>query len=789
MAAAFNFTISNEDLLIRFSCPNHAKRIGQIVNNLRLDTSTQAGKEKTMCRYIVLEGDATFRIGKDVVDGKDICHEAAFFENTEYPLIVRGNNGRSLSFISLAINDRLRSSEDGTDTVISEDGELYGSLNFHNQVGMTDFTFIYQVNGEPQTKRLKFQTEVLSYKLDYRSDLRTIISDIEREYAMLSASFLKDTYLSMRRHNGESNPLIWWQIFKSCYEEIVASAKHIIECPQRRLRSIVRYERADRLAVLPREMEPEYQIHRDNPAYLYRTEELVPSHDTIENRFLKHALKDMCRKFLTIKEHIMTAMYIDNPMRMDVSLPRMEDELMRLCNHSFFRSVGVFKGFTQDNLVMKRAHGYKTILEKWIELQQGYELEDGMRKLEAKDISDLYEIWCFIKVKNIVRDTLHELGTKAVQKVNGRDMTRDFIPKLIHGGSMNFFNEDNVELATVSYNAQVEKSSTTKMSAISGTDTMTTVQRPDIVLRLSQSTDIGMKYTYLFDAKYRIDDTRDKNGYDVPPEDAIDQMHRYRDAVYYTEEGHDHSHLKKEVIAGYVLFPGVVPLNALDYDKGNYYYQRSNRLIGIGAFPLRPDQERHGEDGSLVVGSDSSETALRKQIRKWLEDDNARETLLEQSIPQKGLEYSDEPVVKGSYFLSMVDSYANADSRAVIDGKAKLFYSGYSAILGGTDFQKVKYFIPVDGHIVLGYYKVTKIEAQDITSQLEQVKRARLAAGKRVDRYKGFDKGIRICFHLGEYVSLPSPFTYGLDTNAAKGIALSRKEFQEYCRNSKVKDG
>ena len=115
---------------------------------------------------------------------------------------------------------------------------------------------------------------------------------------------------------------------------------------------------------------------------------------------------------------------------------------------------------------------------------------------------------------------------------------------------------------------------------------MTTVQRPDIVLRLSKQTEGNMKFTYLFDAKYRIADT-DENGnrydsrYDVPPADAIDQMHRYRDAIYYTEEGRDHEHLKKEIIAGYVLFPGRIPLEALDAECGDYYYQQSNRLIGI----------------------------------------------------------------------------------------------------------------------------------------------------------------------------------------------------------------
>ena len=40
---------------------------------------------------------------------------------------------------------------------------------------------------------------------------------------------------------------------------------------------------------------------------------------------------------------------------------------------------------------------------------------------------------------------------------------------------------------------------------------MTTVQRPDIVLRLSKQAEDDMKFTYLFDAKYRIADT-DENG-------------------------------------------------------------------------------------------------------------------------------------------------------------------------------------------------------------------------------------------------------------------------------------
>ncbi len=83
----------------------------------------------------------------------------------------------------------------------------------------------------------------------------------------------------------------------------------------------------------------------------------------------------------------------------------------------------------------------------------------------------------------------------------------------------------------------------------------TVAQKPDIVLQLTKD-DIekGMKMTYLFDAKYRINDRTDA-GVDTPPDDAINQMHRYRDAIYYKENKDGDSSLKKEVIGGLYFIP------------------------------------------------------------------------------------------------------------------------------------------------------------------------------------------------------------------------------------------
>lgn len=658
MAELSNFKVYNNDIIVRFFCSNHKDRVVTAIKNLYRNVDNDGSNSKVAARFSTDDANTRFSFNGYLKEGTDIRHEAVFFENTDYPLIVRGKD-KELDYIKLIINDHEISSRKSS--IISNDGELYGSLNFGNQVGITDLTFEYKVKGQNFIKKLWFTTEVLSYKLDYRSDMKTIISDIEHEYALLSASFLKDTYLSIRSNpNCGSNPLIWWQIFKSCYREIIESARQIIDRPKRRLKIVPKYERVERMPYIPRELENEYLANKNYPSHLYRVEEMALSHDTIENRFLKYVLREVYRIFVEVKNHIVTAMYIDNPKRIDHNIDNIENELLRLNNSLFFRGIGQFKGFTQDNLVMKQALGYKTILEKWVELQQGYELEEGMRKLEVKEISDLYEIWCFIKVKNIVQKILSETKAPINLRSNGNIISNDFIPQLIYGGEVEFVNNDRIELASVSYNAQVEKAG--KESAISKTNTVTTVQRPDIVLRLSKTRE-GIKYTYLFDAKYRIDDQQIGN-YDVPPEDAIDQMHRYRDAIYYTGDEPnnkilEHQYLKKEIIAGYVLFPGLVKYEALKQPNAEYYYQKSNSLIGIGAFPLRPDQEIHASDGSVELKADSSELALEKQIRKWLSEDNDKHKLLEESIPQHGLYYNTMPPQSSLLTQHHLENYLN----------------------------------------------------------------------------------------------------------------------------------
>lgn len=108
-------------------------------------------------------------------------------------------------------------------------------------------------------------------------------------------------------------------------------------------------------------------------------------------------------------------------------------------------------------------------------------------------------------------------------------------------------------------------------------------QKPDIVL---EATFINCEKIYwIFDAKYRIDS--DNEAADVPPSDAINQMHRYRDALIHIHKTDDEVHEKSRPILGaFVLYPGF-----FDEVNSSNPYTAAIEAVGIGSFPLLPGNQ------------------------------------------------------------------------------------------------------------------------------------------------------------------------------------------------------
>ena len=565
---------------------------------------------------------------------------AVFFDNADYPIWVEFKDYvEKARFGSILQNDN--------DNFSFRRGILAGFLNYGNDIGKSEILIDYSVGTE--LRHFRFGFDVLSTKLNYHEHWRKIIEDIESEYRMLSLDYMRRTFHGFSPDTeGETPELVWWSIFAGEQKKFIKAVKSIIERPRHRLHGIETHVRADKLTRVPASIENELAEHRKEEAYLYRIEHQVQSNDTQENRFLKQALGQITTKYEALKGRIEEIKGVGDPFRDEMRT--MLDTLKHLRRNPFFRTVGRFKGMNQESLVLQKATGYSQVYRTWNLLRRAYSLNDGIYRLQSKDIATLYEIWCFIEVSHIVRDLL---GNEVdVDHRNRMEMNGIFTWELGKGEhSRIMFKKDNVELAELIYNPKHTDKENDEVG-IENVESLTVPQKPDIVLQLTKD-DIqkGMKMTYLFDAKYRIEG-RTVKGVDTPPDDAINQMHRYRDAIYYKE--HSSNELKKEVIGGYILFPG--DGQKADVEVSKFY--KSIEEVNIGAFPLRP---KDVENRELLV----------KFIESLIETKSSK--TVAEVIPQKGsfVEVGNRVLVglvKPSNRKSYYEDFEN--------GCAKLYYTG-----------------------------------------------------------------------------------------------------------------
>ena len=605
---------------------------------------------------------------------------AVFFDNVDYPIWIE-------------FKDYVKKAQFGS--ILQNENEkftfrrqiLAGFLNYGNEIGRSEIQLIYQIGTE--TRRFAFSFEVLSTKLNYHEHWKTIIEDIEQEYRMLSLDYMRRTFHGFSPDaSGETPEIIWWSVFANEQQKFIKACKNIIDRPRHRLHGKDAYKRADKLTFIPSYIENELAEHRNDCAHLYRVEEHVWTNDTQENRFLKFALGQITDKYEVLKKRIEAVKNASDVMKDDMQATL--TILKHLQRNPFFRTVGNYKGMNQESLALQKATGYSQVYRTWSLLQRSYSLNDGIYRLQTKDIATLYEIWCFIEVSHIVKEKLH-LSDEDIDHRNRMEMNGLFTWDLGKGEhSRILFKKDNVELAELIYNP---KSSERENNSVGITDLVvpTVPQRPDIVLQLTKN-DLqeGMKMTYLFDAKYRIDG-KDRNGVDVPPEDAINQMHRYRDAIYYKDCQSDA--LKKEIIGGYILFPG----DGEPTDVAVSKFRKTIDEVNIGAFPLRP--------------KDTHNRLLLEQFIEELIQNKSHETI-SKVIPQKGTFVE----VGNRVLIGLVtNSSRKGYLQSFKDGTATLYYTG-SHFPTTIALQNLHYFMPYfKGEGIRDVYEIMRVRT--ITSK------------------------------------------------------------------------
>ena len=623
---------------------------------------------------------------------------ATFFDNADYPIWIEFKDYvKDAQFGSILQNDNDRFS--------FRSHILAGFINYKNEIGRSKIQIIYKVDKE--TRAFRFGFEVLSTKLDYHEHWRTIVEDIEREYRMLSLDYMRRTFHGFSPdQNGEHPDIVWWSVFEGEQQKFIKACKSIIDRPRHRLHGEEVYLRADKLKQTPHNIENRLAEHRKEPAYLYRVEQHILSNDTQENRFLKFALHQISKRYEDLRQRIEAVKTVSGTMKS--AMLATSETLKRLQHHPFFRTIGRFKGISQESMVLQKATGYSQVYRTWNLLRRAYSLNDGLYRLQTKDIATLYEIWCFIEVSHIVKAQLN-LDDEDVEHRNRMELNGIFSWELGKGEhSRILFRKDGVELAELVYNP---KNADKENGNVGMKDLVvpTVPQKPDIVLQLTKN-DLqqGMKMTYLFDAKYRIDG-KDK-GVDVPPEDAINQMHRYRDAIYYKD--YDANALKKEVIGGYILFHGDGEPNDVAVSK----FYKTIKEVNIGAFPLRPKDVEN-----------------RKLLENFIDElihTKSYETIAH-VIPQKGAY-----VEVGNRVLIGLVKEDNRLFQAFMDGTATLYYSG-KQFPTTIALQDLHFFMPyIKGKGIRDVYEIVKVRT--ITGK----------EAKQTDEDDADSKALRLAFEL-----------------------------------------
>jgi hypothetical protein len=186
--------------------------------------------------------------------------------------------------------------------------------------------------------------------------------------------------------------------------------------------------------------------------------------------------------------------------------------------------------------------------------------------------------------------------------------------------------------------------------------------------------------TYLYDAKYRLASDYKEGSPDLPTEDSINQMHRYRDAIYYVNK--EKSKPEKEVIGAYILFPGsgeIETIKKLDYFK-------SIETVNIGAFPLRPNDY-------------SNRALLEDHLRTIIGLDT--ESILNDVSPQKESAYeSPNPFV-------LIGFVPTEDHMLCFTNSETPFYFSGEKKPSKFGFRNLKYFAPyIKEKGVREYYEI-----------------------------------------------------------------------------------
>ena len=546
-------------------------------------------KRKNFC---LLEG--TFRNGVPAERVRDIEETSGppLFEQTTYDIWISSPQGKpvELRHRDPSLLGSLHTSQN--------QNHIYGHINFAGQVGLSRFSVFVERRPE-----LDLEIEVFPSKLNFRADYAAMLSDVHSLVAGLALEYLRATHqLGMGKSGSQGSRLEWLALVRHLMTSLEQALYYINNYPTRGLKREDQTVRAEALRRSDAKLRKAIQAGKGQGPFVAINNKIpvrrrlpeqrpIPTLDTPEHRWLALQLhrirQDLAR---TAREERKRQFHARNngsnyvaSGRDRQSLFEVEQLERRVANLEGLPPIAEAVGSPPPpgfaSLQMQGSPGYREAYQTILKLRQGLSIRGGPTELSLKDIHLLYEYWCFLGLlqavseileTNIPADRLLEVHGEGLRILLRQGRTQS-VPFKLPG-------ERHLE---VTYNPSFQ-----------GTESLLP-QKPDFVLTLYDP--YWSTVRLVLDAKYRVQndvDSINRFGVASPPPDAINVLHRYRDAILESQGDPNHnselvddSRVKRTVVEGAVLYP-LDAQGSQNFDQTRLW--DSLRKLGIGALPFLP---------------------------------------------------------------------------------------------------------------------------------------------------------------------------------------------------------
>lgn len=545
-----------------------------------LDTSRRKLRRTYESRGLVGPAckDMVVLVGAEAMLSEDGCIvlQPFFFENRQYWFEVDFTNQPNIE--SYAVNHK-HALFDQSFSAHPKRKVLNASINFSNDVGLCRFDIQYSLDGVRHRVPVTFT--VFATKMIQTQDLSVMNHAIDQVYPLWRYAITGKTTHQQGKsaRQPEKFGLFWLAQFERLVSEFNQGVKRVLNAPHNRLQAYTDQQKLERinkrLGTKLEERAKELVASKRASRLAIKKQRL--NIDTPENRFIKMVLL----KIKANLSQILMAVIKDKDSKVSKSFISMleawRDQIGKYTKHKLWKEVGEFKGQNTESKVLQEAAGYSKVYQVWQQLKHYLNGHVGDSQISIKSVADIYEIWCFLEVKSAIESLGFTQLTKKLSHLKQIQFEKQF-PDDEMAAAFVYFRESDGMTIEIAHKPSFTQSGTVNRTWLGR-------QSPDIVLRVTLAN--HESFFILFDAKYRIDTQqfKDKDGV---PEDALNQMHRYRDAIIHQHRFEYESPLKSRPVMGaFALYPGF-----FDNQKDQVNpYEEAIKEIGIGAFALLPSKD------------------------------------------------------------------------------------------------------------------------------------------------------------------------------------------------------